>query len=85
MQVGETPEPRLALLDGILVLLGRVPRAHDRARHVKACVVGQSGRLTQCGTRLRNGPPPERRELLLTEPVEVFILGELLRRRQRLL
>src|ERR671919_1215220 len=84
-QLGETTEPRIALLDGGLDLLGREPRAHDRARHVQARVVGQLRSLSQCRARLGNGPPPERLELLLGEPVEVFLVLELLPRGKGLL
>src|SRR5918996_4462667 len=70
-QLGETTEPRIALLDGGLDLLGRVSRADDRARNVETRVVGQYGGLAQDATRLRNRSPPKRLELLLAEPVEV--------------
>src|SRR5437762_4707044 len=68
-------EPRLALLDGLLVRPGRIARADDCARHVEARVVGQLGRLAQRGARLGNGPPPERLELLLGDSVEVLLRG----------
>ena len=48
--------------------------------HVEARVVGQGGRLTQRGTRLWNGTPPERLELRLAEPGHIFVGRELLKR-----
>src|ERR687888_1649363 len=82
---GETTEPRVALLDRGLVLVGREPRADCCARHVESRVVGQLRRLAQYAARLGHGPSPEGLELLLTEPLEVLALLELLPRRQGLL
>lgn len=53
-------------------MLGRVPRADDRARHVEARVVGQLGPLAQCGARIGNSPPPEGLELLSAPWLSVF-------------
>src|SRR3989442_10485361 len=84
-QLGQAADPRIALLDSVLDLLRRHLRAHDRGRHVETRVVGQLRSLAQRGTRLGNGAPPERLELLLTKPLEAFVLRELLPRGQRFL
>src|SRR2546430_4948504 len=79
-QLGQTGEPRLALPGGVLVLLGRVPGAHDRTRHVEARVVDQRGPFAQGCAGLRYGPLPERLQLLRGEPCEVLLRRELLQR-----
>ena len=51
-QLAETAEPRIALLDCVLVLLGRVPGADRRGRHVEPGVVRQLGRIAEHTARL---------------------------------
>ena len=77
-QLGDAGEPRVALLDGVLVFLGREARADHRGRQVQTRVVGQRDRLAQHATRHGHGATPERLELLLGEPVEVLLRRELL-------
>jgi hypothetical protein len=57
-QLGETPDPRVTLLDGALDLLGGQRRAHDDRRQIEAGVVVSTGPRAG-GARLRHRPPPE--------------------------
>ena len=82
-QLGQAGEQGIALFDGLLVLLGGEPGRDDGARHVEAGVVGELRRPVDDAARLGHRPLLERRQLLRGEPVEVFCLGEGLRRRHR--
>ena len=82
-QLGQAGEEGIALLDGLVVLLGGEPGRDDGARHVEAGVVGELGCPVDDTTRLGHGALLERRQLLLGEPGEVLPLGEGLRRRHR--
>src|SRR5205823_2838376 len=76
-ELGKAGEPGVVLFDGVLVLLGGVPRGDDRGRHIEARIVRQLDGLAQDATRLWNRSAPEGFELLATESVEVLVLREL--------
>ena len=77
-ELGDTGEPRGAVLDGILVHLRREPRADHRGRQVSTRVVGQRDRLAQHATRHGHGAMSERLELFLGESIHVLLRRELL-------
>jgi hypothetical protein len=72
LQLGEAADTSVALLDGVLVLRGRVPRADGGAGDVEPGVVGQPHGLADDGARLRHREPAEGFELLFVEAVEAY-------------
>jgi hypothetical protein len=66
----EAGEPGVALVQRLLVLLGRVSGVDEGARDVEPRLVRQLDCFAQDTARLRDRPLPEGLELLLAESVE---------------